>query len=290
MRSTIHLVTARDCLALQPSRCPCWHARSRARSAGQIAGADVEEVVAAGRELLEQSPRTRAELARRSLRAGRTPTPIALAQAVTFHMRAGAGPAARPLGRARPGPRWAPAAAGSGASSTATRRRSTRSCCATSPPSARRRVGDMRTWSGLTGLRAVLERLRPQLRDVPRRARARAVRPAGRAAARPGDARAAALPARVRQPAALARRPLARARGARPRAAVPDGELGRHAAGGRVLPRVLEGRRTRRSRSTASRRSRAIPPARLDEIAAEGERLAGLIAPGAGARRVRFAP
>ena len=41
--------------------------------------------------------------------------------------------------------------------------RSTRSCCATSPRSGRRRSADVTTWCRLTGLRGVVERLRPQL-------------------------------------------------------------------------------------------------------------------------------
>jgi hypothetical protein len=64
MRSTIHLVTARDCLALRPLVQPVldrdlYTGSSWGRG---IAGMDTEALVAAGRALVEERPRTNAEL------------------------------------------------------------------------------------------------------------------------------------------------------------------------------------------------------------------------------------
>ena len=61
-RSTIHLVTARDCLALRPVL-QAVHDRSLQSSYGrQLAGVDLEALGVAGRALVEAQPRTFSEL------------------------------------------------------------------------------------------------------------------------------------------------------------------------------------------------------------------------------------
>jgi hypothetical protein len=64
MRSTIHLVTARDCLALRPV---LQEVQSRSLYVGspwgrRILGMDVDELIAQGRALLEERPRTIGQL------------------------------------------------------------------------------------------------------------------------------------------------------------------------------------------------------------------------------------
>ena len=65
MRATIHLVTADDALTLRPLIQPVLGRGYRASPFGQaVAGTDLSEVLAAGRELVEVRPRTSPELAR----------------------------------------------------------------------------------------------------------------------------------------------------------------------------------------------------------------------------------
>jgi hypothetical protein len=83
MRGTIHLVTARDCFALRPAVQPVterihWTASPFGRRLGD---ADPDEVVAVGRALLEEQPRTRAQV--RELLAKRWPDRDAEAMAHT---------------------------------------------------------------------------------------------------------------------------------------------------------------------------------------------------------------
>jgi hypothetical protein len=162
MRSTIHLVSARDCLALHPITLPVLARTFTSPWAKGLAGADVREVAAAGLELLAERPRTRAELA--DLLAPRWPDadPRSLSHAVTFNAALVQVPP-RGLWGTTGQATWAPADGwlnrelDSNASTDAV---VLRYLAAFGPAT----VGDMRTWSGLTGLREVIERLRPQLR------------------------------------------------------------------------------------------------------------------------------
>jgi Winged helix DNA-binding domain len=162
MRSTIHLVSARDARALHPLALPVLGRTFKSQHLRQLAGADLDAVVAAGRELLAAAgPLTRAELA--AALAPRWPDAdaSALAQAVTFHT-ALVQVTPRGLWGKSGAPRWERTESWlsdelDGAASIDAI--VLRYLAAFGPAS----TADVRTWSGFTGLRAVLERLRPQL-------------------------------------------------------------------------------------------------------------------------------
>ena len=199
MRSTIHLVTADDALRLRPFVQPVLERVFRGSSfARDLAGLDLAEVLAAGRSLLAAEPRTRAALG--PVLAARFPgyPPDALVYAEHVHRAARPRAATRRMGHDRPGGLDDDRDVAGPARSTSrpTRPRSSLRYLAAFGPAT---AADMRAWSGVTRLQPVLETLRPQLRHVPRRRGARAVRPARRTAAGPGRARAGPLPARVRQ-------------------------------------------------------------------------------------------
>jgi hypothetical protein len=162
MRSTIHLVSARDCLALQPITAPVLARTFKSPFASQLGGAVVDDVVAAGVELLAERPLTRAELA--ELLAPRWPDadPSALAHAVTFHA-ALVQTTPRGLWRESGQARWALTEGWLDAPldrAAPVDEFVLRYLRAFGPAT----TADVRTWSGLTGLREVIERLRPQLR------------------------------------------------------------------------------------------------------------------------------
>jgi hypothetical protein len=162
MRATLHLVSADDCLAI--------HSITQAVRARLftgpwqkgLAGADAREVAAAGVELLAEKPRTRAELGK--LLAPRWPDadPHSLSAAVTFHAALVQVPPRGLWGQTgqatwAPVETWLNEELDPGASTDALVLR----YLAAFGPAA---VADVRTWSRLTGLREVIERLRPGLR------------------------------------------------------------------------------------------------------------------------------
>jgi hypothetical protein len=65
MRGTVHLVTAADCLALRPVVQPLLDRYLQTAYAKQLAGLDLDALAATCRELVEEKPRTTAELGRR---------------------------------------------------------------------------------------------------------------------------------------------------------------------------------------------------------------------------------
>ena len=82
MRSTIHLVTAGDCLALRPLVQPVIERSHQSNHGELLDGLDQREVAEAGRALVDDEPRTLAALG--AALAGRWPgrDPQALAMAV----------------------------------------------------------------------------------------------------------------------------------------------------------------------------------------------------------------
>lgn len=163
MRSTIHLVTARDCRLLRPV---LQGVQERLLMTGtpygkQLAGLDLEALVAAGRRLLVDQPRTVEEMGRLL----QTQWPDRDAKSLSYAMRNLA-----PLVQVPPRGLW-----GIGGlplcttaeswlrqqlgTDTAPEPMLLRYLAAFGPAS----VQDMQTWSGLTRLQPVVDALRPKL-------------------------------------------------------------------------------------------------------------------------------
>jgi Winged helix DNA-binding domain len=164
MRNTVHLVSARDCLALRPLMQPVLNRTlySTRANRAHLDGMDIESLVAAGRALLEEKPRTAKELGKLLQERWPERDPASLARAIRHLL---------PLVQVPPRGVWGesgPAAHTTAESWLGRPLDPTpsiedvvlRYLGAFGPAT----VKDVQIWSGLSRLGEVIERLRPRLR------------------------------------------------------------------------------------------------------------------------------
>lgn len=164
MRTTLHLVTAADALALRPLLQPVLERGFRSGSpfGRRLAGLDIAPVLDAGRALLGESPLSAAELGRRLAERWPDHDPVAMAHAVRYLV---------PLVQVPPRGVWGSAGqarfttvdawlAGRDAPPLDLEGLVLRYLAAFGPASAM----DVQAWCWLTRLGPVVERLRPRLR------------------------------------------------------------------------------------------------------------------------------
>ena len=164
MRNTVHLVTARDCLALRPLVQPVFdrHLYASRTHREALEGVDIEALIAAGRALLEERPRTAKELGELLRKRWPDRDPASLARAIRHLV---------PLVQVPPRGIWGKT--GKAAHTTAETwlgrpldpdpsldEMVVRYLGAFGPATAK----DVQTWSRLTRLGEVTDRLRPRLR------------------------------------------------------------------------------------------------------------------------------
>jgi Winged helix DNA-binding domain len=163
MRSTLHLVTARDCRAWWPIVQPVLECHLRSSEFGKhIAGLDTIKLISVGRELVEEGFFTHAELAN----ALRQYWPKGDCQSIAYALRTHV-----PMVQAPPRGVWGLSGKSTWtfaerwlrkpfSQDTSPKRLILRYLAAFGPAS----VGDVQAWSGLAGLSEILEILRPRLR------------------------------------------------------------------------------------------------------------------------------
>jgi Winged helix DNA-binding domain len=286
MRATLHLVTARDCLQLRPTIQPVL-ARSFAGSPFDISGVERERLLEAGRAVLSERPSTRVELGAALANSWPNADPASLAYAITYLVPA-VQVTPRGLWGRRGAPRWTTVEAWLGRpldSGCPLEELLLRYLAAFGPATTR----DVQTWSGLTGVSEVVERLRPRLRvfrdepgrelfDLPDAPRPDADSPAPPRFLPEYDNLLFSHADRTRFIAAGRRVPLPPGPGARSGTLLVDGVFS-------ATWKITRGRDRPLLEITPF-----VPLGGRDAIAAEGERLLRFVTPEATDRDVRFTP
>ena len=162
LRTTLHLATADDALRMWPVFQPVLaRAWSSSPFIKQLPGIDIDAVVAASRSLLEAEPQTTSALGKRLHERWPRHDPVPLGYVAQFLLPIVQLPPRGLWGRTGR-PTWSTVEAWTGRPLSGDGRPDAvvlRYLAAFGPAT----VSDIRTWSWLTGLREVVERLRPQL-------------------------------------------------------------------------------------------------------------------------------
>jgi len=165
MRGTIHLVSARDCLPLRRQLQPVLERGLRGAFGRQLAGVDPAALAAAGRELVESVPMTFSQLGAALAERWPDHPPAALAQGVRALVPLVQVPPRAVWGRAgqslhTSAEHWLGLSARGAAGQPNSLAELVQRYLAAFGPAT---VRDVAAWSGLTGLRPVLDELRPAL-------------------------------------------------------------------------------------------------------------------------------
>jgi len=163
MRWTLHVVTARDCVAMRPVLQPVMERRMQACFGRHLDGVDLAQLAQLGRSLVEHEPHSLGDVGRVLSKQWPSHEPRVLGHALS---------ALTPLVHVPPRGIWG--RNGRAVQTTAERWLGRPLAQASEPDELIERylaafgpatVADIRTWSGLTGLGPAIERLRPTLRS-----------------------------------------------------------------------------------------------------------------------------
>ena len=290
MRNTVHLVSARDCLALRPLVQPVLDRglyASRAHRAG-LEGLDIEALVAAGSALLEEKPRTAKELGE-LLRERWTDRDAAFLARAIRHLV--------PLVQVPPRGIWGESGQAAHTTVEAWLGRPLDSESSLDELVVRylggfgpATVKDVQIWSGLTRLGEVFERLRPRLRvfrdeygkelfDLPDAPRPDPDAPAPPRFLPEFDNLILSHADRARVIANDHRRVIAARNGMVPAVVLVDG----------FVRGTWKIEKTRRMATLVIEPFESLPKKERDDLVEEGERLVNLLRRGAETFEVRFA-